>query len=664
MSKELSKAILYRNQLRNKYYKFRTNHYLALYRTQRNKVNSIKRKEMSNYFKVKCSEGTRNKDFWKAVKPLFSKSRTKSDSIPLIENGEMITDDEEVCGIFNNFFRNIGSEIGFPENNQRPLNEILDQYKNHESVRMIKERIRRNATDQNFMFKFVCEHEVRKIIKSLSSKKAAGHDELPAQFIKKIAFKLVKPLTWLINESIRTNTFPEKMKQANITPLFKKKDKLNKDNYRSVNLLPILSKIFERILFNQIYESTEKMFHKYLSGFRKRFSCQDILIRMTEDWRELLDKGQTIGVIAIDLSKAFDCMPHGLLLAKLNAYGFDSDSCELMKSYINKRKQRVKIGDTFSDWVHNIKGVPQGSILGPLLFNLFINDLLYFDFKSKIYNYADDNTLSCSNNDMSIVKNHLLSDCQLAMKWFEVNSMKANASKFQLMFLKRNPQNPVENETIKIGDSEIKASRSINILGVEIDKDLKFNLHIDEICGQTSKQINALKRIRHYLTKESKMTIYNSYINSNFNYCSVVWMFLNKSNSDKLERTNKRALRFSTNKDSSSYETICEEEKQLNVYRKCVKSTAIMMYKVRKGTAPSYVTELFNLQQSHYEMRDNDKFVLPNYNTISYGKSSLRYFGAKLWNNIPVDIKSSSSLSTFKSSVNKWLLKCPESNII
>jgi hypothetical protein len=248
-------------------------------------------------------------------------------------------------------------------------------------------------------------------------------------------------------------------------------------------------------------------------------------------------------------------------------------------------------------------------------------------------------------NDLCVLKDKLQADCLLAMEWFKSNNMKANASKFQLMYLTRNDQ--ILNETLQVGDDEIKPSQSIDILGVEIDRNLRFNLHIDEICCQTGKQINALKRIKHTLDKDCKMIIYNSYINSNFNYCSPVWMFTNQCNLDKLERTNKRALRFATNKEHRSYENICEEESQLSVFRKCVKATAILIYKARKGIGPSYVNELFTLQESQYEMRDNNKLALPNYNTVSYGKNSMRFYGAKLWNNIPVSIKSCNSLNTF-----------------
>lgn len=651
MSKELKRAIMHRNKLRNRYYKYRTVESLDSYRTQRNRVTEIKRKAINKYFEEKCKSGTKNKDFWRAVKPLFSKSRTKADSIPLRENGEIITDDKVVSNIFNTFFQNIGSDIGVPENNDKPLSEIFSQYKHHPSVKMIADEIIRGP-GRKFTFRFVTEKETALTIKSLSSKKAAGYDELPTSFIKRISTKLVKPLNLLINRCILEKLFPKKLKKANITPLYKKKDKLNKDNFRSVNLLPVISKIMERLMHNQIYEHMADLFHNYLSGFRRGHSCQDVLIRMTEDWRESLDNGLAVGVIAIDLSKAFDCMPHGLLLAKLNAYGFDKDSCELMKSYITHREQRVKIGETYSSWVRNIKGVPQGSILGPLLFNIFINDFLYFSFNSKIYNYADDNTLCCTDINEIELNNKLKTDCLTAMKWFENNNMKANANKFQLMFLNRNS---TMNSIIEVGDSKIKSTSSINILGVELDNSLKLDKHINEICSKVGKQINALKRIKHNLDKECKKIIYNSYINSNLGYCSVIWAFANATNMGKLENTNKRALRFVTNS-NLSYEEICAQGRELKIKNRCMKSVAITMYKIKNGMAPQYITELFTAQGSHYEMRDTDKLRLPAFKTVSYGKNSLRYFGANLWNTIPVEIKTHSSLNTFKSAITRWLL--------
>ena len=229
------------------------------------------------------------------------------------------------------------------------------------------------------------------------------------------------------------------------------------------------------------------------------------------------------------------------------------------------------------------------------------------------------------------------------------------------MFLSRNTN--VSDCIITVGDIDIKASDSINILGIDLDKDLKFQIQVDEICSQSGKQINALKRIRQYLDKGCRRTIYNSYVNSNFNFCSLVWMFTNKCNIDKLEKTDKRALRFVTGANHLSYDEMCKKEKIINISRKCVKAAAILLYKIKKDMAPKYVTEMFTPYESNYDMRDANKFVLPQFNTVRYGKNSFKYYGAKLWNNIPLAIKNSSSLNTFKSAISNWLLTCDDEQI-
>jgi hypothetical protein len=225
--------------------------------------------------------------------------------------------------------------------------------------------------------------------------------------------------------------------------------------------------------------------------------------------------------------------------------------------------------------------------------------------------------------NLASLKSKLQQDCLYAMNWFELNNMKANASKFQLMYLNTSYEN--ENEILTINYIILHASHSINILGIELDENLNFSSHIDEICNQTGKQVNAMKRIKNYLDKDCKTILYNSYINSSFTYCPIIWMFAGRLNLNKLEKTNKRSLRFVMNKHSSSYEEICSEENQLTIYKKCLKSVALMMYKVKTGTAPEYIKELFISQESPYDMRDNDRYVLPKFRTITYGKKSFKY---------------------------------------
>ena len=201
----------------------------------------------------------------------------------------------------------------------------------------------------------------------------------------------------MVNIPLNEGKIPDLLKFAKIAALFKTPDRLFKENYRPVS---ILTKIFERFFGNQLSTFFDQIFSKFLSGFRQRYSCQTSLLRMIEDWKSELDNGNIIGTVDIDLSKAFDSLPHGLLIAKLHAYGVDLSSCKLLASYLHNRYQRVKIKDIRSYWLIMDQGVPQGSILGLLLFNVFINDMFFLNNDINIYNYADDNCLSYAEKKM------------------------------------------------------------------------------------------------------------------------------------------------------------------------------------------------------------------------------------------------------------------------
>ena len=268
-----------------------------------------------------------------------------------------------------------------------------------------------------------------------------------------------------------------------------KKDKKDKNNYRPVSILSNISKLYERCMHQQISEYFESLLSKFQCGFRQEFSTQNCLLVLVDKIKKVRNNTEVFTAVLTDLSKAFDCIPHGLLIAKLKTFGFDKRSVSFISAYLYNRKQTRKVGSEFSNFLNVFFGVPQGSILGHTLFIIFIEDVLFINNDIDFASYADDTTPYVCGQNFSEVINFLESNVTNVFKWFHENGLMANSSKSRFLI------NPYETKSIQIQNSCIKASSSEELLGIKIDSNLTFHDHIISLCSEVNKKLSALSRI-------------------------------------------------------------------------------------------------------------------------------------------------------------------------
>ena len=625
----------------------------ALYKAVRNKVNIDMRKAKSKYFCDRietCSQMKDSKNGWAWINTLLGRKRKNANINELIINDKVISDDKIMAETFNEYFINIGMKMAAESGNQS-----TDTCNSERDV---------NPPKEYFHFSDITVDNVFIRLQKLNASKATGMDGIPAKILKMIASFIAPSLTFIFNLSIRTGTYIDEWKLARVILIYKSEDKRKCENYRPISVLPIVSKIFEGEVFSQIYSFLNRHapLSIFQSGFRPKHGTLAALIQMCDQWQTDMDDGKINGVVFLDICKAFDSVNHQILLEKLETqFGIHDTELKWFQSYLKDRKQVCFVNEQTSSARKIICGIPQGSILGPLLFLLYINDMPDILEKTTPCLYADDTQIYSSSHDYDTLVENLNMDLANIQKWLAKNKLKSHAKKTKVMFIGslHNLNNKVGNRTVEMNKIPVPQTNTFKCLGVDLDQKLNWEKHIDSVCHKISAGIGAMKRIKPYVPHKTLQDVYKTLIQPHFDYCSPLWDNCGLGLQDKLQKFQNRAAREITGAD---YDVRSSEVLNSLGWEKLANRRAlnklVFIYKVLENHTAPNLKDLFsrrNVSQNSYELRNSETDLSIKKPKTEFLKKTFGYSGAVLWNSLPQDVKMAESLISFKTKVKLHL---------
>ena len=484
-----------------------------------------------------------------------------------------------------------------------------------------------------------------KHLQSLNVGKSAGADGLHPRILKELSTELCEPLMIIFEASMRGGKLPTDWKLANITAIFKKGKKNSVRNYRPVSLTSVVCKVFEKIIRDHImkYCVSHDLFTNRQYGFIKGRSTVMQLLKVLDDWTELLETGGQIDVVYTDLEKAFDKVHHKILLQKLKNFKFDDAVLAWIEDFLAHRKQRVKIGECVSDWSEVVSGIPQGSVLGPLLFIIFINDMIKeSQYGSQVYLYADDSKIYRYIRNGSDAK-ELQEDLYCIVNWINRNLLKLNVKKCTIVSYGRD----IQSHQYKIGDINLERSESIKDLGVLFDGKLNFENHVKEKVKKANSMLGIIKRNFDKMPPETSVMLYKSLVRSQMEYAGAVWSPHHKKTMELLENVQKRATRAFCRNKKLSYEERLRHLKLPTLKFRRIRGDMIELYKVTHGfydqTSSVRLVYCDNTRTRGHRYRLFPKHV--HYDLRKYFFSNRV---VNLWNSLPSFVVSACTVDTFK----------------
>ena len=577
-----------------------------------------------------CNPGTKNKTWWRTVKYFLNRNHC-SNIPPLLHNDEYISDNFSKAEVFNSFFLsqcNVDSSSStLPPLNLQPATRTLS------SVHIL-------------------ENEVMEILNNIDVSKATGPDEISPRLLKEAAPSICSSLTRLCNLSLNHNSFPSPWKCANVIPLHKKDAESLCNNYRPISLLSCVSKVMERIVFKHVFNffRDNLVLSSHQSGFIPGDSTVNQLLSLYHELCLAVDLRKDVRVVFLDVSKAFDKVWHSALLHKLEKNGISGNLLAWFHSYLSDRKQRVLIKGQSSNWGNINAGVPQGSVLGPLLFLIFINDIVDV-VNSNIKLFADDTSLYLTVDDPQTAAGTLNTDLSSLDDWSKQWLISFNALKTNSMTVSRKahqlPHPPLFFQNHQLEDVSYHRH-----LGITLRSNLTWSQHINQIVQKANKLINILKCLQFRLDRNSLETIYISFIRPLLEYGSPIWDGCTQADADRLESIQIAAARVITGAmKGTSVSKLYEEIGWETLAERRKKAKLIIMYKIINNLTPTYLRDLLPetppLAMNHNTRHRPD--IYPFRARTSLFEKSFFPSTVRLWNQLPHEIRNAVSLSQFKS---------------
>lgn len=653
MSPSLIKSCKTKNKLYKTYLTTRTDLALYKYKIYKNKLTTILRKCEKQYYADKLELYKSNlRETWRILKVVLNHQAGNHVNIPLKINETLIDDPNIISNEFNDYFVSIGPKMA----ESVPL-------ANHNYLHYLN-----NPLSKSMFLNPVTTDEVNDIILNLKTTKPYDSAELPINIIKKISSLISKPLVYLINQSFVTGIVPKTMKIAVISPIFKAGDIHDKKNYRPISKLTIFSKILERAMHTRLNAFLErnKLLHNNQFGFRKNHSTTHALIEVVDKISEAIDDRKiTVGVF-LDLSKAFDTIKHDILFSKLAHYGIRGVALDWFKSYFTDRFQQVKYFNSLSKLALIRCGVPQGSILGPLLFLIYINDITTCSNKLTMYLFADDTTVFITNFNYPHLINTINKELMLLSNWLNSNFLSLNTKKSNYIVF-TGPRIIIlddHNLTININNNPIERVSQSKFLGILIDEHLSWHPHITLVKNKLAKSIGILKRLKHTLPSRILKTLYNTLMLPHLNYGTILWASGYKTPITPLLLLQKKIIRIIAGQHYlASTINLFPRFNILNIFDLYKLQVASFMYLFHNNYLPTNFSNYFKTNNSIHSHNTRASINLH----IESCRTNIRYFtirmaGPRIWNNLDSCTRASISIHSFKRALKKILLN--ESNLL